>query len=153
MKTQFIKFGLLFFAAIVRINSFSQTSITKVGETVVSENKKIDWEMFDSSSTVPFDKIKSEDLQGLWKAFKGIYKFNEITNAMELTEPVIIEINGDTYRRNSKNVFEKYHLQKNIISYTHMNSSVTGIINKITSAELIITWKSGENYTRYYYTK
>ncbi len=124
----------------------------KVGETTEVENKNINWESFDSTSKLSITAIKFENIQGLWKAYKGIYKFDETINAMSLTEPFIIEIKGDTYRRNVNSKFKKFTIESNILTSKKKKEDV-GIINKITDTELIITWKSGSNYTRYYYTR
>jgi hypothetical protein len=125
----------------------------RVGETVEVDNKEIDWEAFDPSSTISKTEIKSENLQGLWKAYKGIYRFDQHINGMELTEPMIIEVKEDTYRRNLNREFEEYIIKDNLILKVTEEKVDTGIINKITPNELTISWKDNLNYTRYYYTR
>jgi hypothetical protein len=125
----------------------------RVGETVEVKNKSIDWEAFDHLSTIAKTDIKIENLQGVWKAYKGVYRFGEHVNAMELTKPMIIEVKDDTYRRNSDGVFEKFTIEDNLIIKINETKVDTGIINKISPTELTISWKNKSNYTRYYYTK
>ena len=125
----------------------------RVGETVEVKNKNIDWEAFDPSSTIAKTDIKIENLQGLWNAYKGVYRFGEKINAMELTKPMIMEVKDDTYRRNSEGVFEKFSIKDNLIIKVTEAKIDTGIINKISPKELTISWKNKSNYTRYYYTK
>jgi hypothetical protein len=116
-------------------------------------NKNIDWEAFDSISTISKTEIKFQDLKGLWNAYEGVYRFGDIINAMELTKPMIMEVKDDTYRRNSESVFEKFSIKDNLILKATESKVDTGIINKITQTELTISWKDKSNYTRYYYKK
>ncbi|MGI4887007.1 MAG: hypothetical protein ACRYFR_18775 [Janthinobacterium lividum] len=125
----------------------------RVGETVEVNNKNIDWEAFDQLSSIAKSDIRSENLQGLWNAHKGVYRFGEHINAMELTEPMIMEVKEDTYRRNSKGLFEKFTIKNNLIVKATESKIDTGIVNKITATELTISWKDKSNYTRYYYKK
>ena len=125
----------------------------KVGKTVEVKNKNIDWEEYDAASTIAKTEIKIENLQGLWNAYKGVYRFGDNINAMELTKPIIIEVKDDTYRRKSGGVFEKFSIKDNLILKTTEAEVDTGIINKITPIELTISWKNKSNYTRYYYKK
>lgn len=125
----------------------------RVGETVEVKNKNIDWEAFDPSSTIAKTDIKIANLQGLWNAYKGVYRFGENINAMELTKPMILEVKDDAYRRNSEGVFEKFSVKDNLIIKATEAKVDTGIINKISPTELTISWKNKSNYTRYYYTK
>ena len=122
----------------------------KVGKTVDGD-KSIKWEEF-YKSTVSKDSIDYAHLQGLWKAYKGVYLFGDVINVMSLTTPAIVEVKDQTYRRNNDSEFEKFILDKNFIINERVKSD-TGLINKITSKELIISWKTGKNYTRYYYKK
>jgi hypothetical protein len=124
----------------------------KVGKTE-NVDKSINWEEFHNSSDVPKDSIDYNDLQGLWNAYKGAYRFGDVVNGMSLTAPMIVEVKGETYRRNNKSEFEKFILDRNLIIKQSEVKSDTGLINKITSKELTISWKAGKNYTRYYYKK
>jgi len=121
--------------------------------TTAVENKNIDWEGYSDDSSFGKDEIKVEHLQGEWSAYKGVYKFEEHLNAMKLDKPFIIEVKDDTFRRSKDSAFEKFEISQNLISQQKATKAVTGIINKLTENELTITWKDGENYTRYYYEK
>ena len=72
---------------------------------------------------------------------------------MELTKPVIFEVKDNEYRRNASKDFKKFILNRNLIIKADETKIDTGIINKITPAELTISWKNKSNYTRYYYKK
>jgi hypothetical protein len=64
-----------------------------------------------------------------------------------------MEVKDDTYRRNSKSVFEQFSIKDNLIIKVNEAKIDTGIINKISATELTISWKDKSNYTRYYYIK
>ncbi|MDR6300657.1 hypothetical protein [Mesonia maritima] len=138
--------------------------------TTPVEDKNIDWEKFDKSSTIAKDKIKAEDIEGLWKAYEGLYRFYgqkeeilygqkkqtervEHINKTEHKEPVIIEVKGNTFRRNSKSDFEEFYIKDNMLISKKGEKHDIGIINKITPKILTISWKDGDNYTRYFYKK
>ena len=87
----------------------------RVGETVELKDSNVDWEAYDNASEISKSEIDYEDLQGNWKAYRGIYRFGEFVNGMELTEPMIIEIEGDKYRRNTKAEFESFQIQGNLL--------------------------------------
>ena len=134
--------------------TFSQNTSAgseKVGETTEVENKNINWDYFDSSSKVSITEIKTATIQGVWKAYKGLFKFGDVVNTMNLTQPFILEIKDEKYRRSSDSKFEKFTIESNNFASKKKNMDI-GIINKITDTELIITWKNGSNYTRYYYS-
>ena len=65
----------------------------------------------------------------------------------------MIEVQNDTYRRNSNGEFETFNVENNILTKKTESKVEVGIINKITSKELTISWKNGSNYTRYYIFK
>ena len=144
------------FFLIVQIISCAPKSISssskgeKIGETTEVKDKNIEWESYSSESLAEKNAIKSEHLQGQWNAFKGIYRFDQHINAMNLTVPFIIEFKNEDFRRSVKSSFEKYTLVNNLIISA---KSDTGIINKITPTELTISWKDKNNYTRYFYKK
>lgn len=123
----------------------------KVGNTTVVENKDINWECFDSASKVSIKEIKIETIQGVWKAYKGLFKFGEVINTMNLTQPFILEIKNEKYRRSLDSKFANFNIEGNHFISKKSDQDL-GIINKITEKELTITWKNGSNYTRYYYT-
>ncbi len=123
-----------------------------VGKSEEVKNTNVDWEAFDPGSTVAKTEIKTDDLQGLWKAYKGLLRLGDVVKEMTLTTPFIIEIKDNTYRRNSESPFGKFTLSDNTITKEEDGKISTGVINKITATELTITWKDA-NYTRYYYKK
>lgn len=137
------------------ISAFSQNTqkeeVEKIRKTIEETHKDIDWEAFDTTSKISADKINLELIQGLWKAYNGLFKFGGSVNSMILNEPFIIEIKGDKYRRSLDSKFSKFTLSNNQIVAKKENDF--GVINKITDNLLVITWKNGENYTRYYYEK
>jgi hypothetical protein len=150
--TTLIFIGIIFTFSTVNAQSKSESG-EKVGKTVKVKNKNIIWDAFDTTSFIAINKIEIKDLQGLWNANKGVYLFDGKVNAMELSEPFIMEVKDNTYRRNSKGAFNQFYLKDNLIIKNGETKIDTGIINKITPTELTISWKSKANYTRYYYKK
>lgn len=146
---------LFLFYLFFGISAFSQTTakaeVEKARKTIQEVGKSYNWELFDTTSTLSIDNIKSENLQGLWKAYNGLFKFGSMVNSMSLTQPMTIEIKEDGERRSQDSKFEKYTLNANQIVSQKANDF--GVINKITEKLLVITWKNGDNYTRYYYEK
>ncbi|HXB44719.1 MAG TPA: hypothetical protein VNV85_11700 [Puia sp.] len=131
----------------------AKIDVERVGRTVEAGSRDIDWEVFDTASTISRTFIKFKDIQGLWNAFRGAYRFDNIVNGMELTSPAIFEVKDDTYRRNVNKDFKEFILRGNLIIRSEQSKCDTGIINKITPTELTISWKNNSNYTRYYYKK
>jgi hypothetical protein len=147
---------LILIGILISFNSISaqtKSAGERVGETIEVKDKEIDWEAFDATSSILKSEIKFNDLQGLWNAFEGVYRFDQHVNAMKLTQPYIIEVNEETYRRNSKSTFKKFTIKENVITLIDNSKVEIGIINKITPTELVISWKNNSNYTRYYYKK
>ena len=144
---------LLALILICSISAFSQNTqkeeVEKIRKSIEETHRDIDWEQYDTASIVSIDKIKPELIQGLWTAYNGLFKFNGAINSMILTKPVIIiEVKGDQYRRTMDSKFEKYTLRDNRLVPKKEEDS--GVINKITANLLVITWKRGDSYTRYY---
>ena len=119
----------------------------RIGET----GKDINWEEFDTTSKVSIDKIEIELLQGEWKAYNGLFRFAGSVNSMALTTPLIIEFKDNEFRRNKDSKFEKFTLTNNQLK--SKKDGDFGVINKISDKLIVITWKRGDNYTRYYYEK
>ena len=134
---------------------YAQTSpkqeIEKLRNTITETGKDINWEEFDTASIVSIDKIKIELLQGEWKAYNGLFKFGGSVNSMALTTPMTIEFKDKAYRRSKKSKFAKFDLTNNQIVSKKENDFE--VINKITDNLIVITWKNGDSYTRYYYEK
>ncbi len=118
---------------------------------VENTGQKINWEEFDSTSNVDINKISNELLEGEWKAYDGLFIFGNSMNSMSLTTPFTIEFQENKFRRSKGSKFEKFTLSNNKLISKKDNS--IGFINKITEKLLVISWKSGANYTRYYYAK
>lgn len=140
---------------LLSVTSFSQkkSSIENVGKTTPLIDTNINWEEYDTSSTILHNNISIENLKGTWKAHQGVFRFNNVFNQMNLTTPFVIQIKKDGIKRNKKDPFDKLTLQENRILIVQKNSIDTGIVNKLTPTELTITWKKGLNYTRYFYKK
>lgn len=136
-----------------QVTAQTKVNVEQVGQVVEAQPKNTDWETFDSSSTISRTSIKAKDIQGLWEAYKGVYRFDGSVNEMELTNPVIFEVKENEYRRNANKDFKKFILNSNLIIKGDEAKIDTGIINKITPTELTISWKNKSNYTRYYYKK
>src|ERR1044071_4483139 len=89
---------LLMVVFLFETKAFGQ--VQKVGETYEVRDKNIDWEKFDSTSNKSQNQISSIDLQGTWRAYKGVYRFGEYINGMNLTSPAIIQFKDSICRRN-----------------------------------------------------
>ena len=151
MKFSFIT--LAFMIALGCSPKSSPTGAQKVDHTVDAKNKMIDWEGYDPSSTVHPENITTEELQGLWNAYEGVFRFGNNISTMKLNVPFIIEIKETACRRNAKDEFKNFIMKDNLLIIPDNIKPDTGIINKLTARELVITWKRENNYTRYYYTK
>ena len=131
----------------------AKINVEHVEQTKEALFSDIDWEIFDTTSSISRIAIEIKDMQGLWTAYKGAYRFDGNVNGMELTAPVIFEVRDGEYRRNPNKDFKKFVLNGNLIIKADEMKIDTGIINKITPTELTISWKNKTNYTRYYYKK
>jgi len=136
-------------------SAFSQVSpkieIEKIRESIAQTHRDIDWNTYDATSKVLIDSININMLQGVWKAYDGIFKFNGSVNSMALTTPLVIEFAEDKYRTNLKGAFKRFALAKNHIKAKEENWD--GYINSISDSILVITWGDGDNKSRYYYQK
>jgi hypothetical protein len=136
-------------------SAFSQSTpkaeIEAIRKTIEKKHKDIDWNAFDTTSKVAIDSIKVETIQGVWRAYNGIFKFNGAVNSMALTTPLVLEFNGDGYKPGSDSTFKKFTLTNNLID--SKEEDMHGYINKITDKLLVITWNRGANCFRYYYEK
>ena len=155
MKQKLLSILIISLSLLLTVSLFSQSTVKVEVEHTRQSIKKLgkayNWDYFDTTSRVSIDKIKFEDLQGLWKASNGVFKFGDMLNSMSLTQPFPIEIKDGKYRRNLESQFEEFTLNNNEIICKKEDDY--GVINKLTDKELVITWKQGENYTRYYYEK
>jgi hypothetical protein len=113
----------------------------------------IPWEGFDPSSSVGNVKITTDNLQGIWKTIKGVYKDGKYNLPLDFTTPINLEFSKNSVKRSVNDKFTKFTLLNNVLTIKYEYETEIGIINKITPSELIITWKSNGNYTRYFYTR
>jgi antitoxin component YwqK of YwqJK toxin-antitoxin module len=112
----------------------------------------IPWEDYDKSSIITITKITFSNLNGYWKTTQGVYKDGVYNQPINFTTPIILEFNDNTVKRSKNGTFIKYTLLNNVITIKG-DQTESGIINKITSTELIITWRKNGSYTRYFYTR
>jgi hypothetical protein len=134
--------------------------IKKVSSNASEETKKntsvaltIPWEAYDKSSSIPKTKITSLVLQGVWTTSHGTFQDGEYIRTLNLKTPSMLAFSKTTLKRAKNEEFIKYTIANNILTVKGEYQTDTGIINKITSTELIITWKVNGNYTRYFYTR
>jgi hypothetical protein len=145
---------LLLLNCILDAPAFSQNTqeieVAKIIKAIKKTHKDIDWESFDTTSIVSINKITPDLIQGSWKAYNGLFRFAGSISSMILTTPLTIEIKGGNIRF-MQSEFEEFALTNNQIVGKKDNDF--GVINKITDNLLVITWKRGDNYNRYYYEK
>jgi hypothetical protein len=146
---------VLFLSFAIPKGAFSQISpkaeIQAIRESMIKTHRDIDWNAFDTTYQIPIDSINIQALQGVWKAYNGIFRFNGSVNSMALTTPMVLEFKDDKYRTDLKATFKTFTLTKN-----HVQSQEgiwNGYINSVSDKVLVITLNSGENRTRYYYEK
>jgi len=146
---------VLFLSFAITKDAFSQISpkaeIQAIRESINKTHKDIDWNAFDMTSQIPIDSLNIQALQGVWKAYNGIFKFNGSVNSMALTTPMVLEFKDDQYRTDLKATFKRFTLTKNY--FEAQEGTWHGYINSISEKDLVITLNSGENRTRYYYEK
>jgi hypothetical protein len=146
---------MLFLSIAITKVAFSQISpkaeIQEIRESMIKTHRDIDWNAFDTTSKIPIDSINIQALQGVWKAYNGIFRFNGSVNSMALTTPLVLELKDDKYRTELQGTFKKFALKKNYIEAKEENWR--GYINSISDKILVITWNNGENRNRYYYEK
>ena len=146
---------VLFLSFAITKGAFSQISpkaeVQAIRESITKTHRDIEWDAFDTTSKIPIDSINIQALQGVWKAYNGIFRFNGSVNSMTLTTPLVLEFKDDKYRTELKATFKRFALTKN---YVEAQEEIWhGHINSISDKVLVITWNSGENRSRYYYEK
>jgi hypothetical protein len=150
-----ILISIILFPITLRLNAQVYNGRDLVpGHTTLLRDKNINWEGYDSTSMIPPDKIELKDIQGLWQAHNGLFKYDENVRSIESSKPFMFEVK-DNKARTSYNGFIPFSLRKNIIVMIEDQNMIVGIINKISLNELTITWKddSQHRYDRYYYSK
>jgi hypothetical protein len=139
------------FAPSVFSQNTQKKEVAKIIKAIEKTHRDIDWELFDTTSKVSIDKITPDLIKGSWKAYNGIIRFGGSISSMILKIPLTIEIKEGKYIRFMQSEFEEFTLTNNQIICKKDNDS--GVINKINDDLLVITWKRGDNYSRYYYEK
>ena len=146
---------LLFLTVAIAECAFSQASpkkqIRAIRDYMTRNHKDIDWDAYDTTSTVSIDSLNFQALQGVWKAYNGIFKFNGSVNSMALTTPLVLQFKDDSCRHDLKDEFNKFTITKNY--FESQDGAWHGYINSISDKLLVITLNMGENRTRYYYEK
>jgi hypothetical protein len=146
---------VLFLNFAITKGAFSQISpkaeIQVIRESMIKTHRDIDWNAFDTTSKISIDSINIQALQGIWKAYNGIFRFNGSVNSMALTTPLVLEFKDAKYRTELNATFKRFALTKNYIEA--QEEIWHGYINSISDKVLVITWNSGENRNRYYYEK
>jgi hypothetical protein len=139
---------------------FAQTGFAqKAGKKEVEHDLKhiqksrnsFNWESLSQSKEVSV-KMDSLHLSGTWKAYNGLFIFNGMINSMNLFEPFVININGASINRNENASPVPFEVLDNKI-LVKGEEIEEGFINMLTDKMLVISWKSGSNYTRYYYER
>jgi hypothetical protein len=118
---------------------------------IVKKGTGFDWLAFDKRSIITIDSIKPAAMQGVWKAYYGLFRFGTMVNSMNLTTPFIIEIRDNQIKRSAESALDAFTLTNNKL--TTLNGKDTGYINVLTTRLLTITWQNDDNVTRYYYEK
>jgi hypothetical protein len=155
MKPILVLLFALFLSVAIPNCAFSQISpkaqIQAIRKSMAKTHTDIDWNAYDMTSKIPIDNINIQELQGVWKAYNGIFKFNGTINSMALTTPMLLEFKDDNYRGDVNFPFNGFTLIKNHLQARE--GDWNGYINSISDKLLVITLNSGENRTRYYYEK
>lgn len=131
----------------------------KAGKKIVDKDRKqiqrdgndFNWESLSQSPDV-LPKLDSVHLSGTWKAYNGFFNFNGMINSMNLFKPFVIQINGTVLSRSENSDFVPFEVLKNKL-LVKGEQTEEGFINLLTDKMLVISWKNGSNYTRYYYER
>jgi hypothetical protein len=118
---------------------------------IEKQGADFDWLAFNKRSVVTVDSIKPAAMQGIWKAYYGLFRFGTMVNSMNLTTPFIIEISGSQIKRSATSALDDFTITGNKL--TTLKGKDTGYINVLTATLLTITWQNEGNVTRYYYEK
>jgi hypothetical protein len=113
--------------------------------------KKFEWESLSEQKQVSVN-TDSIHLSGTWKAYNGLFNFNGVINSMNLFKPFVIQINGASISRSeSANLVPLDIIDNKLL--VKGEKIEEGFINMLTDKVLVISWKNGRNYTRYYYER
>jgi hypothetical protein len=140
--------------------AFAQTGFAqKAGKKEVDKDRKqiqkdgnnFNWESLSNSNEV-LAKLDSAHLSGTWKAYNGLFNFNGMINSMNLFKPFVIEISGLAISTSENSSFIPFDVLNNKL-LVKGEQTEEGFINLLTDKMLVISWKNGSNYTRYYYER
>jgi len=152
MKTVLILLSTFLLSASFAIAQPSAKKDVKADRKLIEkQGPEFDWLAFDKRSVVTIDSIKPAAMQGVWKAYYGLFRFGTIVNSMNLTTPFIIEINGTQIKRSATSALDDFTITSNKL--TTLKGKDTGYINVLTATLLTITWQNDGNVTWYYYEK
>ena len=136
-------------------HGFAQKAGKKEAEKDFKQIKKdginFKWESLKQSNDVS-TKLDSVHLSGTWKAYNGLFAFNGMANTMSLFKPLVIQISGMTISRSENSNFVPFEVLDNKI-LVKGEQTEEGFINLLTDKMVVISWKQGSNYTRYYYER
>src|SRR5260221_13270411 len=111
-----ILFALTIIEVTISCSPKTNPSASKTGQTNNAfDVNKIDWEIYDTNSSVGMTDIKNENLQGLWLAYKGAFRFEGHVNTMNLFKPLMVEFKDSTLRRTSTSDFQRFTIKNNIL--------------------------------------
>lgn len=146
LLVQFIKVDKLL-AQNLAYQEFEKDSIQILKSQITNTN--IDFTRFDPSSIVKESKISYADIKGIWQSHIGLLIIGGQYTPMNLTEPLIIQIDSNKISHDLKGNFELFSIKKGkLIS---QKKEDLGIINKITNNVMVITLQNNIAMTRYYY--
>jgi hypothetical protein len=136
-------------------SSFAQKAgkkqVEKDRRQVQRDGNNFKWESWNASSDA-VTSIDSVHVSGTWKAYNGLFAFNGMINSMNLFEPFVIQIRGATISRSENSGFVPFEILGNKL-LVRGEQTEEGFVNLLTDKMLVISWKNGANYTRYYYER
>jgi hypothetical protein len=125
--------------------------VDKDSKQIQRDGNSFSWESLRQSKDISV-KPDSVHLSGTWKAYNGLFNFNGRINSMNLFIPLIIQINGASISRSENSGFVPFQVVDNKL-LVKGEQPEEGFINLLTEKILVISWKNGSNYTRYYYER
>lgn len=128
-----------------------QKELDKDLKQVRKNGEKFNWESLSQSKEVSVN-IDSVHLSGTWKAYNGLFSFNGMFNSMKLFKPFVIQINGISIKRSETASPVPFEILENKL-LVKGEQLEEGFVNLLTDKMLVISWKNGSNYSRYYYER
>ena len=151
MKTTAVLCTLLLSASFAAAQPSAKKDVKADRKLVEKQGPGFDWLAFDKRSTLSIDSITPASMQGVWKAYNGLFRFGTMVNSMNLTTPFVIEISGSKIKRSATSALDDFTITNNKL--VTLVGKDTGYINTLTPTLLTITWAHEGNVTRYYYEK